>query len=80
MNTSFRKALGAGPVNVEFTKVDGSKRKMRATTKPALISYDFKNGNTVEESADVVRVWDMDLKEFRSIRDASVITYQIETV
>ena len=57
MKTTLRNALGKGIVNVTFTKADGSRREMRATTNEGLFTYESRGGDTAEPQG-VIRVWD----------------------
>ena len=74
MKTTLRNALGKGIVNVTFTKADGSRREMRATTNEGLFTYESRGGDTAEPQG-VIRVWDLDKNEWRSIREDRVITF-----
>lgn len=76
MNKTLTKALADGQVNVEFRKADGTKRKMRATTNESFINYKPRTKGAVSAPpAGVHRVWDLDINEWRSIRDDRVITF-----
>lgn len=65
-----------GVVTVEFVKVDGSPRKMRATLLPEYVNNGKQllqeSGNSRPENPDVLRVWDMDANSWRSFRIDSV--------
>jgi hypothetical protein len=74
MKITLRNALDQGPVNVTFTKADGSRREMRATTNTNLFTYESRGGN-VPEPQGVIRVWDLDKNEWRSIREDRVISF-----
>jgi len=77
MKITLAKALEAGPTTVTFTKVDGSKRVMRATTNASLIKYTYrtKEGASAPVAAGLIRVWDLDKNEWRSIRTDSVKSF-----
>lgn len=76
MNKALTKALADGQVRVEFKKADGSVRKMRATTNESFINYKPRTKGAVSAPpAGVHRVWDLDINEWRSIRDDRVITF-----
>ena len=65
-------------VEVKFLKVDGSKRTIQCTLNPELIPFD-KHPITIDnDSADeisVIRVYEVDLQEFRSFRLGNVIGF-----
>jgi hypothetical protein len=77
MKLTIRDALEAGPVNVRFTKADGTRRDMRATTRKDLINYTFRTpeGENTQAPAGVIRVWDMEKSEWRSIREDRVLSW-----
>lgn len=55
---------------IRFTKVDGSERIMRCTLDSFVIPEKHKTENTTTRKAseEVVRVYDLDLSEWRSFR------------
>jgi hypothetical protein len=65
-----------GVVTVVFTKADGSERTMKATLLPEYVN----NGKTLlqesenkrPENPDVLAVWDVDAKGWRSFRIDSI--------
>ena len=65
--------LKKGPVVVHFVKEDGSERVMRATTNDTMIKYRPKTAVPKVSPRTVMRVWDLDIKEWRSIRKDRVI-------
>lgn len=73
MTTSLMSLLKKGPVVVHFVKEDGSERVMRATTNESLINYRRKTDETKAPPRNLMRVWDLDIKEWRSIRKDRVI-------
>jgi len=75
MTTTLRQALALGPVQVTFTKADGTRRDMRATTDERLFTYQPAGGSPRTEPAGVIRVWDLDLGDWRSIREDRVVSY-----
>lgn len=77
MKINLRDALAQGEVNVKFRKVDGTVRDMRATTNGGLFTYEFRtaNGAGRPEPAGLIRAFDLDKGEFRSIREDSVISF-----
>lgn len=74
MKITLRNALEKGAVNVTFTKADGSRREMRATTNESLFTYESRGAGTPEPQG-VIRVWDLDKNEWRSIREDRVISF-----
>jgi hypothetical protein len=68
--------LNDGIVNVRFTKKDGSIREMRCSLNenylPVMIGESIK-----KENPDVVSVWDIDIKGWRSFRLDSIIDVRI---
>lgn len=77
MKINLRDALAQGEVNVKFRKVDGTIRDMRATTNGSLFNYEFRttDGAGRAEPAGLIRAFDLDKNEFRSIREDSVISF-----
>ena len=73
MTVSLMSLLKKGPVVVHFVKEDGSERVMRATTNDDLIRYRRKTLEERPSPRNVMRVWDLDIKEWRSIRKDRVI-------
>lgn len=65
--------LKKGPVLVHFIKDDGSERVMRATTNEGLINYKPKSKTKTRAPKYVMRVWDLDINQWRSIREDRVI-------
>lgn len=72
-------ALVAGPVTIEFTKVDGTKRTMRATLNGALIPEDKHPSGIVVayKNPDVKRVFDLDKNEWRSYRTDKLLDWRV---
>lgn len=76
MATTLRQALALGPVQVTFTKADGTRRDMRATTDERLFTYQPASDSSPRtEPAGVIRVWDLDNNGWRSIREDRVVSY-----
>ena len=73
MTVSLMSLLKKGPVVVHFVKEDGSERVMRATTNDDLIRYRRKTLEERPSPRNLMRVWDLDIKEWRSIRKDRVI-------
>lgn len=72
-------ALVAGPVTIEFTKVDGTKRTMRATLNLDLIPEDKHPSGVVVtvKNPDVKHVFDLDKNEWRSYRVANLLDWSV---
>jgi hypothetical protein len=82
MNTLTRDQLSellhTGECVVEFTKVNGEVRTMPCTLKAELIPpqpvVEGKEPKTKKPNPDVMSVWCLDKKEWRSFRIANVIS------
>lgn len=62
---------------VNFTKVDGSQRRMRCTLKDSYLPETYRGKDqSVKESVPTLRVFDLDLNEWRSFRVESVTSIQ----
>lgn len=75
---NLRCCLREGTVEVNFTKLDGSERIMTCTTNidmlPAIdvpIEYEEK------EYDDLIKVYDVDIQEWRSFRPSRVNSWQV---
>ena len=69
--------LSDGAIIVKFTKVDGSARVMRCTRDPDLVPVDSfvaeeNPEKPIKENLNVLRVYDLDIAEWRSFRIANV--------
>lgn len=73
MTTSLYSLLKKGPVVVHFIKDDGSERVMRATTNDNMIKYVYKSDSSRSSPRNIINVWDLDIKQWRSIRKNRVI-------
>lgn len=73
--------LALGPIIVTFTKVDGSERVMLCTTAPHLIPEEKQPTGSllteVPEDGGVLRVFDLDVNDWRSFRVGSVKSVSI---
>jgi len=70
--------LRNGPAQVTFTKVNGEIRNMKATLNPNLIPSVQTPVNPAEESErslNVLRVYDLDVQDWRSFRVDSVTEF-----
>jgi hypothetical protein len=62
--TKLEKMLAEGPMTFTFTKKNGEKRKMTATTNPDWIP----DGEAIEQRYDsVITVFDLEKSEYRNI-------------
>ena len=74
----LEKNLAQGVVTVRFTKTDGSERLMKATTREDMISYTpSANARPSKPNDRVIKVWDVDINEWRSIRKESVKEFTV---
>jgi hypothetical protein len=65
--------LKSGIATVTFTKVDGSVRNMRCTLSNDYLPSEFQGkGSMITEAGNVIRVFDLDIREWRSFRVDSV--------
>lgn len=68
-----------GPVYVKFKKNNGEEREMKCTLKESIIvPYKTKTGNTKKFNPDVLPVWDIDKKEWRSFRYDSILSINFD--
>ena len=71
-------ALHRGVQRITFTKVNGDIREMKCTLKKDIIEKEsgiiFEESKIKEYSPDVIRVFDTDIKEWRSFRFKSVLS------
>lgn len=70
------KLLRSGYADVTFTKVNGDPRLMRCTLDPINAPEGTimvnESETPIKSNLDVIRVWDMDKKDWRSIRLDSI--------
>lgn len=83
MNTveEYKSVLKEQILNVEFTKADGSIRKMRCSLRPddlPAVEASKSEASTKKPSTEVVAVWDLDAQGWRSFRIDSVKSYSAE--
>ena len=65
--------LQMGPLKVTFTKKDGTERVMNCSLQEGVIVPHEKTTERVkEESSDILAVWDLDKKAWRSFRLDSI--------
>ena len=77
MNSELVTALEDGVVNIEFSKSDGSIRKMRATLNTNLFAYKA-SGSERKRNENVLPVWDMEKCGWRSFRFNQLISWEPE--
>ena len=67
--------LRMGPVNVTFTKKDGTERLMKCTLQEGVVVPHEKTTERVkEENNEILAVWDLDKNAWRSFRLDSIKT------
>ena len=65
--------------HIKFTKVDGTERVMKCTLKDDLLPEAYRGKGTVlTETTNTLRVYDLDISQWRSIRSESVLKLSIE--
>ena len=69
----LKQILSNGVSYVLFNKVDGSLRPMYCTLDPQFLPQREPTERTVADNPDVLRVYDMDVEDWRSFRVASVV-------
>lgn len=67
-------------VTVRFTKNDGTERTMRCTLIEQFLPASFQTGFVPKkaENPDVIAVWDLDAKGWRSFRVDTIISFDTE--
>lgn len=68
--------LQNGVVEVNFTKADGTERKMTCTLQESVlpVAETKENDKPRTESQEALRVWDISINEWRSFRLDSIIS------
>ena len=70
----IREAARAGVISVQFTKKDGSLRDMRCSLQEKYLPKLMDDTEaTMKDNPDVLAVWDLDVKGWRSFRIDSVL-------
>lgn len=65
-------------VRISFQKVDGTERVMECTLKPdVVVPHKATTSRKKLLNEDVIPVWVLDIKEFRSFRFDSLKSYEI---
>jgi flagellar biosynthesis/type III secretory pathway chaperone len=81
MNTkeSLKNLFAQHVVNITFKKINNEERKMICTLKPDLLPVQEKKEQTKKkpENDNILPVWDLEQKAFRSFRVDSLIDYSI---
>lgn len=74
----FADKMSQGIYNIRFNKTDGSLRLMRATRMAAYIPSDKqpKDSKGITETQAVVPVFDLDIKDWRSVRTDSILSME----
>lgn len=67
-------ALRNFTLKITFTKTDGSVREMTCTRNPKLVVDQQGSGVTVGMNLDVIPVWDLEKRGWRSFRVDSLLT------
>ena len=87
MNKYIVDALNTGVVDIEFTKKNGSTRFMKGTRCFDLIPNEhypmvdpIKEQNATEVDADLVKVFDLDINEWRAFRLSRLVSWCPETI
>ena len=76
---ALKSLLNAGPVEVTFTKKDGTERVMKCTTKWSYIPEAKQpiGESTLQENRHVIRAYDIDNDGWRSFRVDSIKSFDI---
>lgn len=80
---SLKTTLKENFVNIRFTKTDGTERKMLCTLKETelpKVEKDIEQKREKKPNENVLAVWDLEKKAFRSFRLNSIIDYNVATV
>lgn len=75
---SIKSALAAGRVKLKFYKADGSIREMTGTTNNLLftwISKSTKDKSNKPVDPNLLRIWDLDKNEWRSVKVDRIIEW-----
>lgn len=76
MRNYLLQLLKEGPLHIEFTKSDGTVRKMRCSLKDDLVSkYEKKTERTKEPNTSTQSVYDLDKQQWRSFRWENLISF-----
>lgn len=74
----LKELLKSYVVELTFTKKDGTKRDMICTLKSTLLPEvkEDQDKRTKKDNEDILAVWDLEKKAFRSFRIDSLISYK----
>ncbi len=74
----LKELLKSYVVELTFTKKDGTKRDMICTLKSTLLPEvkEDQEKRTKKDNEDILAVWDLEKKAFRSFRIDSLISYK----
>ena len=78
---ALKSILNTGPVQVTFTKKDGTERVMKCTTKWSHIPEEKQpiGESTLPENRDVLRVYDLENDGWRSFRVDGVKSFNLSS-
>jgi len=66
--------LKSNVAHVKFTKVDGTERVMKCTLKDDMLPEQYRGkGNMLTEAGNALRVFDLDVGQWRSFKPESVL-------
>ncbi len=75
----LKSMLRMGPVELTFTKKDGTERVMNASLEESKIpEYENKTGRTKTPNDEALSVVDIDIGEWRAVRYDSIKSVRIE--
>lgn len=78
---SLIEMLKNGPMSIVFTKVDGTQRLMNCTKNMSLVPGDkHPKGDGKPTPANIIKVFDVDINEWRSFKYDSIISINGVTV
>jgi len=79
--TTLKNKLSKGIATVAFIKKDGTKRVMKATLAPEHLPVVEARANATprKENPDVLAVFDMEKKAFRSFRIDSIQSFEMDS-
>ena len=78
MNVDFetlKNLLKTNVIEVTFTKTNGDKRVLKCTLQENYLP-EYNGDSTRKKNENVISVWDLENKDWRSFRFDSVISYQ----
>jgi len=73
----LKKILQTDDLTVMFTKKDGTNRIMNCTLREVHLPLSMQKESTRKENVDVLSVWDLDVKDWRSFRIDSIKDYSV---